>query len=571
MSHAGRADSEMNILTCFGPFSACHDGRPIDLHRRRSDRLLAFLALQPYQRARIDYTLERVWPGGGESSLRKALTETRSALGEGALESQNGQLRLMASISTDLSRFSQEANALTGVERQRALTLYRGPLFEGWDEPEDVWFQHERERWRLVYLELVRQQCQEANSRADFVCAADIAFTATIIHPEFQQAWFDLICAQERLGEGEMARQSAERYLAYQQRMRLTPSPRMEQLMREIRQAGRPRPLSASSSPGPLSLEDRHYVERPADAALRRALFEGQWTILIKGPHQTGKSSLLARGLNRCRQGGQRTIYTDLTPLEEEGLADAGRLCQYLASMLLIELKETRQLQNLWIPGLPPAIMLTELLHDQLLQQGSRRLIWAIDGLDRVFGKPYQDTFFAQLRNWHSQHALHPVPWAQLTLVLVCAREPHLYVQDINQSPFNVGATISTDDLTSEETEKLAETFGLTSSKERAALIDLLGGHPALLNRAFALLAQEPDAIPALLRNPSESTILAGHMHRLRERLSHNLTLVAAMKAIAQGNRCDDYLFWELKSLGLVRGHVFEKPMLRCELYRSLI
>lgn len=561
----------MISLTFFGPFQLCRDGQPVALALRRSDRLLAFLVVQNKPVA-APFVIESVWRDASDATLRKAIAEVREALGEEVIRSQNQLLSLTQPISSDQERFDRLILASDPHQRRKALELYVGPFLEGWDSPDDIWFQKEREKRKLLYLEQVRQQCQIAASRGDFLSASQLAFTATRIHPEYQQGWYDLLAAQEQLGEHAMARQSAERYQQYLTLQRQKPAPRIQRLLTQLAQPQEASEAAQAITKGPMSLEDQHYIERPVDQALRRALYEGQWTILIKGPRQTGKSSLLARGLNQHRQSGQQTIYTDLTLLGEEYLANAEQLCRHLASSLLLALKETRQLQDIWMSELPPAVMLTELLQDQLQLLSPGRLIWAIDGLDRVFGKFYQETFFAQLRSWHSLHALHPSPWSGLSLILVCSREPHLYVKDLNQSPFNVGVSIETEDFTHEESLHLHKLSGAPLlNQERDALINLLGGHPALLSRAFAVLSRKQHAVAGLLEAPLESEIFRSHLHRLQALLEQQPALATALMTTLAGQPCDERAFWELRSLGILQGRSSKQATFRCGLYRLLV
>ena len=53
------------------------------------------------------------------------------------------------------------------------------------------------------------------------------------------------------------------------------------------------------------------YTERPTDAEFMQAMKAGESIILIKGPRQMGKTSLLARGLQQAREMGCKVVLTD--------------------------------------------------------------------------------------------------------------------------------------------------------------------------------------------------------------------------------------------------------------------
>src|SRR5436305_284472 len=74
---------------------------------------------------------------------------------------------------------------------------------------------------------------------------------------------------------------------------------------------------------GAVPLGSRYYVVRPTDAKLAAAIARQDSIVLVKGPRQVGKTSLLARGLQQARQAGMRVVLTDLDMLNAGHLASA--------------------------------------------------------------------------------------------------------------------------------------------------------------------------------------------------------------------------------------------------------
>ena len=68
---------------------------------------------------------------------------------------------------------------------------------------------------------------------------------------------------------------------------------------------------------GAVPLEASFYIERATDGALRDALRRTDSIILLKGAHEVGKTSLLARGAQAARQSHARVALTDLSTLPE--------------------------------------------------------------------------------------------------------------------------------------------------------------------------------------------------------------------------------------------------------------
>jgi hypothetical protein len=71
-------------------------------------------------------------------------------------------------------------------------------------------------------------------------------------------------------------------------------------------------------------------------------------------------------------------------------------------------------------------------------------VVWGLDEVDRLFSVPFGSEVFGLFRSWHNKRALDPSgPWARLTLAIAYATEAHLFITDLNQSPFNVGTRLA--------------------------------------------------------------------------------------------------------------------------------
>src|SRR5207248_7688922 len=110
---------------------------------------------------------------------------------------------------------------------------------------------------------------------------------------------------------------------------------------------------SISNLPSPggaMPLGSPFYIERPVDGAFMAALARRDSIILLKGPRQVGKTSLLARGLSRARETGARVALTDLQKLTTEQLASADALFFTVAEMMAEELELETPVEELWNP-----------------------------------------------------------------------------------------------------------------------------------------------------------------------------------------------------------------------------
>jgi len=108
--------------------------------------------------------------------------------------------------------------------------------------------------------------------------------------------------------------------------------------------------------------------------------------------------------------------------------------------------------------------------------------------LQLLFNYPFGTEVFALFRSWHNERALDPSgPGHGLVLAIAYATEAHLFIKDLNQSPFNVGTRLSLEDFTRDQLADLNERFGspLKGPGERARFDRLVSGQPYLSCRGL--------------------------------------------------------------------------------------
>lgn len=77
-----------------------------------------------------------------------------------------------------------------------------------------------------------------------------------------------------------------------------------------------------------------------------------------------------------------------------------------------------------------------------------------MDEVEVVFDTKFRSDFFGMLRSWHNNWAATPI-WKPLDLVLVTSTEPYQLIEDLNQSPFNVGQVIELVDFDGDQVTDL--------------------------------------------------------------------------------------------------------------------
>ena len=148
--------------------------------------------------------------------------------------------------------------------------------------------------------------------------------------------------------------------------------------------------------------------------------------------------------------------------------------------------------------------------------------------------------------------------------------DPVLWIDDINQSPFNVGDSIVLADFDAGQFCDLSRRYPLKlSSAEMSYLYGMIGGHPYLTRQAFYILASTPTTLDDLRRSAIRPNGPFGdHLRRLFGQLFQHERLRKAVLQILNSRFCEDEdSFQRLFATGLAVGTSRHQARLRCQLY----
>ena len=323
---------------------------------------------------------------------------------------------------------------------------------------------------------------------------------------------------------------------------------------------------------GTLGLDSPFYIARPEDAlVLSQVRAPGGHTLIIRGPQQVGKSSLLARAAATARGGGARVLHLDFQLPEANQLKDLDSLLRWMARRMVTELRPTLRPDEIWNAEDGPKASLSTYLEQAILAPSPRPLVLLLDEVDRVFDQAeYRSDFFSTIRFWHNQRAMHPDPWDRLNLIIAHWTEPSLWIQDTHQSPFNVGERFQLQDFTAAQVADLNCRYGSPlSATDLPQFLGLLGGHPFLVRQALYCLARHGWTFPELQRQaPEDDGPFGDHLKRHVFGLSRDQALTSAFKSILRSGGCDEEShFQRLSAAGLIRGSNRMSAIPRCQLY----
>jgi hypothetical protein len=197
-------------------------------------------------------------------------------------------------------------------------------------------------------------------------------------------------------------------------------------------------------------------------------------------------------------------------------------------------------------------------------------LLLAMDEVDRIFDTEFQSDFFGMLRGWHNSRALPTTRiWRSLDLALVTATEPYHLIENLNQSPFNVGEVITLTDFTLTQVADLNERHGQPFNPEQLQrLMDWVNGHPYLVRRALYLVASQQCSVDTLFAQASaERGPFGDHLRYHLFRISNRPNLVEGLRQVVQDQTCnDDRVLRLLSAAGLVYREG-QCTLPRCRLY----
>lgn len=322
---------------------------------------------------------------------------------------------------------------------------------------------------------------------------------------------------------------------------------------------------------GAMPLDSRYYVERPTDAEFHAAIKRRDSIVLIEGARQMGKTSLLSRGLQRARKNGVKVTCTDFQKLNAGDLTSLESFFITLGTALANQLNLERFPEDVWRPKSGPNQNFESYLRREVLANMRGGLIWALDEVDRLFVCPFGSEVFGLFRSWHNARALDPEsPWHALSMVICYATEAHLFITDLNQSPFNVGTRVRLQDFDRTEVSRLNELYGNPlRADDLEGLLNLLGGQPYLIRRALHEMVERRQTFDVLAQiAPTEEGPFADHLKRFLVLLSRNEAALEFLRALLANRPASNAkLFYRLRAAGLLKGETPASATFRCDLY----
>lgn len=323
----------------------------------------------------------------------------------------------------------------------------------------------------------------------------------------------------------------------------------------------------------PLSFNSSFYINRPPVEKLGCAEIHQPGCILrIKAAKRMGKSSLLNQLIAHAKTFSYRTVYIDFQEAEDAIFVGFDKFLRWFTSNVSRQLHLKAKLDDYWDEDIGSKVSCKIYFEEYLLEQIDTPVVLVFNEIDRLFEYPsiFKD-FLPMLRFWH-ELAQQLEIWQKLRLVVTHSTESYIPLK-FNQSPFNVGLTITLPYFNLGQVVELAQRYQLSwqGANDAHELMQMVGGHPYLINIALYHLSRKDVVLPELLLTaPTQSGVYNQHLRNLLAMVRWDNQLASALQQVmtVNGNvQLEAIVAHKLESLGVIKleGNL---AMPSCELYR---
>ncbi len=327
---------------------------------------------------------------------------------------------------------------------------------------------------------------------------------------------------------------------------------------------------------GAIELSSKFYVLRNSDEKALKAIYRPRAMVNVRGARQTGKTSLIIRlyHANKKRKASLRSVFFDFQAFPSSYFQSLDSIWKVLANMLANQLAIKDWDNTKWDKDGFYAINFTNFLNDFVFDRNKTPVLICIDEGDRVFNTPLKSDFYASLRSFYNQGAMEEC-WGKIHWLIATSTEPSFFIDDISQSPFNIGTHVQLDPFNIDEIKYFANQYKLNLlNSELEAIMNYTGGLPFLVHLILFNLSSKLKTLKQLLNiKTAGDGVFLDHLNRFLIQFHQDKALSQAMKKIViQKDPQNGKLVNRLEAAGLVKFAKSENEfqiLPFCDLYRE--
>jgi len=325
--------------------------------------------------------------------------------------------------------------------------------------------------------------------------------------------------------------------------------------------------------------ESRFYIKRKADDDVLDGVQRQRGLVTIRGPRQTGKTSLMLQVYSRFRTTESlRPVIVDFQSLSEHDFESLDNVWKAVASKmedhLGLDMPDVNisdlNISEYWNHKASYDRNLSGFLDKYVFSEKENPVLLCLDEVDRVFSSPVKNDFFASVRAFYNRGAYDPA-WKKVRWILSTSSEPSFFIEDNNQSPFNIGLAVKLGAFNHEETALFANRHGLSLNQgDIGRIMDYVGGRPYPVHLILYHMALQTECCGQLFdAETAGGGVFQDHLKQYIMQFQQEPELASAMKQVICGKGCPNVkLADRLEAAGLVKpDDLGQKIVCTCSLY----
>jgi len=303
MTRTSSAKANPLKLYLLGSCRIERDKQSIHLPTRKTDSLLAYLALHPEEHPR-EKIAALFWGDSSDdqarTSLRTALAVLRKHLGDDVILADRDTVRLNPAypLSVDAREFAEALGLEAARSRQSeimdlqaAVALYQGDLLS---DLYDDWITADRERYRARYIDTLLLLAQRMRARSEYARAIEFAQKVIAADAANERAHQHLMFCYLATGERSAAlKQYDECRRVLAEELGVEPAPETVTLYESIKQAAIPKAREAALTNLPVPLT--RFVGREREITEVKQMLATTRLLTLTGTGGIGKTRLARR------------------------------------------------------------------------------------------------------------------------------------------------------------------------------------------------------------------------------------------------------------------------------------
>jgi len=332
-------------------------------------------------------------------------------------------------------------------------------------------------------------------------------------------------------------------------------------------------PMSLIRPGGAMDVDSRFYIRRAADEEVLNEVARARGLVTVMGPRQTGKTSLILQTYVNVRrvETRLRPVFVDFQALHNRDFKSLDTIWCAIAVKMQEQLTLDGWGEEKWVKKANFDRNFCGFLDGFVFATDTTPVLLCLDEVDRVFSSPLKSDFFSSVRAFYNRSA-YDQALKKMRWLLSTSSEPSFFIEDLNQSPFNIGLRVNLNTFTAEETAEFAGRHGVAADAPMLERIqEYTGGRPFLVHLFLYHMALHPESLERFFDGQSAGGgIFLDHMNHYLKQFQKEPDLRSAMKKVMAGKGCDDVRMTDrLEAAGLARRDPALKLVCHCRLYKD--